>query len=107
MNNQNEPCLDITLGKTFIKLVGTAHVSKKSKATVAQEINSQNYDCVAVELCDTRLEQMKNPGFVANSDIFGIIKAKKVSSFIIILAMSAIKYRISKILGVDLGLDIM
>ena len=50
---------------------------QKSKATVT-EINSQNYDCVAVELCDTRLEQMKNPGFVANSDIFDIIKAKKV-----------------------------
>ena len=31
MNNQNEPYLDITLGKTFIKLVGTAHVSKKVK----------------------------------------------------------------------------
>ena len=105
MNNQNEPCLDITLGKTFIKLVGTAHVSKKSKATVAQEINSQNYDCVAVELCDTRLEQMKNPGFVANSDIFGIIKAKKVSTFIIMLAMSAMQNRIAKNLGVELGLE--
>ena len=105
MNNQNEPCLDITLGKTFIKLVGTAHVSKKSKATVAQEINSQNYDCVAVELCETRLEQMKNPGFVANSDIFGIIKAKKVSTFIIMLAMSAMQNRIAKNLGVELGLE--
>ncbi len=105
MNNQNEPCLDITLGKTFIKLVGTAHVSKKSKATVAQEINSRNYDCVAVELCDTRLEQMKNPGFVANSDIFGIIKAKKVSTFIIMLAMSAMQNRIAKNLGVELGLE--
>ena len=105
MNNQNEPYLDITLGKTFIKLVGTAHVSKKSKATVVQEINSQNYDCVAVELCDTRLEQMKNPGFVANSDIFGIIKAKKVSTFIIMLAMSAMQNRIAKNLGVELGLE--
>lgn len=105
MNDQNEPYVDITLGKTFIKLIGTAHVSKKSKAIVAQEINSQNYDCVAVELCDTRLEQMKNPGFVANSDILSIIKAKKVSTFIIMLAMSAMQNRLAKNLGVELGLE--
>ena len=37
MNNQNEPAVDITLGNTFIKLIGTAHVSEKSKATVAKK----------------------------------------------------------------------
>ena len=105
MNNQEEPYVDITIGNTFIKLIGTAHVSKKSKATVSKEINSQNYDCVAVELCDTRLEQIKNPDFIANSDMFNIIKAKKVSTFIIMLAMSAMQNRIAKSLGVELGLE--
>lgn len=105
MNNQDEPYVDITIGQTSVKVIGTAHVSKKSKAIVAQEINSQKYDCVAVELCDTRLEQIKNPDFVANSDIFNIIKAKKVSTFIIMLAMSAMQNRIAKNLGVELGLD--
>ncbi len=105
MNNQDEPYLNIKVGKTSIKLIGTAHVSKKSKAIVAQEINSQNYDCVAVELCDTRLEQIKNPDYIANSDIFNIIKAKKVSTFIIMLAMSSMQNRIAKNLGVELGLE--
>ena len=105
MNNQDEPYVDITIGQTSVKVIGTAHVSKKSKAIVAQEINSQKYDCVAVELCETRLEQIKNPDFVANSDIFNIIKAKKVSTFIIMLAMSAMQNRIAKNLGVELGLD--
>ncbi len=105
MNNQDEPYVDITIGQTSVKVIGTAHVSKKSKAIVAQEINSQKYDCVAVELCDTRLEQIKSPDFIANSDIFNIIRAKKVSTFIIMLAMSAMQNRIAKNLGVELGLD--
>ena len=105
MNNQDEPYVNITIGQTSIKLIGTAHVSKKSRAIVAQEINSQKYDCVAVELCDTRLEQIKNPDFIANSDIFNIIRAKKVSVFIIMLAMSAMQNRIAKNLGVELGLE--
>lgn len=99
MNSHKEPYKDFKLGDVSIRLIGTAHVSEKSKVVVADEISSKNYDCVAVELCDSRLEQMKNPDYVANSDIFQIIKSKKVVTFIIMLAMSVMQTRIAKNFG--------
>ena len=105
MNSHNEPYIDINLGDSHIRLIGTAHVSEQSKIVVADEINSGNYQCIALELCDSRLEQIKNPDFVINSDIFQIIKSKKVITFVVMLAMSVMQNRIASKLGVEVGLE--
>ena len=105
MNSHKEPYIDVNLGGSDIRLIGTAHVSEKSKIVVADEINSGNYQCIALELCDSRLEQIKNPDFVINSDIFQIIKSKKVITFVVMLAMSVMQNRVASKLGVEVGLE--
>ena len=105
MNSHNEPYIDVNLGGSNIRLIGTAHVSERSKIVVADEINSGNYQCIALELCDSRLEQIKNPDFVINSDIFQIIKSKKVITFVVMLAMSVMQNRVASKLGVEVGLE--
>ncbi|SVE47234.1 uncharacterized protein METZ01_LOCUS500088, partial [marine metagenome] len=50
----------VQLGESIITLLGTAHVSKESVALVEKKIMSGEYDCVAVELCPARYENLKN-----------------------------------------------
>ena len=60
-----------------IKLIGTAHVSKKSVELVEEVINSQKPDTVCVELCKSRYESIKQKNRWQNTDIIKVIKEKK------------------------------
>ena len=44
----------IQLNGSTITLLGTAHVSKESVELVEEKILSNDFDCVAVELCSAR-----------------------------------------------------
>ena len=50
----------IQLNGSTITLLGTAHVSKESVELVEEKILSKGFDCVAVELCPARYENLKN-----------------------------------------------
>ena len=52
------PLLDLT---PEIRVVGTAHVSKKSIELVQDQISEFKPDLVAVELCSSRLSSLQNP----------------------------------------------
>ena len=50
----------IQLNGSTITLLGTAHISKESVELVEAKILSKDFDCVAVELCPARYENLKN-----------------------------------------------
>ena len=64
MITENEDIINIIqLDGTTITMLGTAHVSKESVALVEEKVISRDFDCVAVELCPARYENLKNRYF--------------------------------------------
>ena len=59
-------------------LLGTAHISKESAAQVKAEIASGDYDAIAVELCENRHNNMRNPDQFANTDLWQVIRQGKI-----------------------------
>ena len=64
----------IQLNGSTITLLGTAHVSKESVELVEAKILSKDFDCVAVELCPARYENLKNRSWWKNLDIYEVFK---------------------------------
>ena len=52
-----------------LRLVGTAHVSSKSVETVKAQILKYRPDVVAVELCDSRLSNLREPETLDSEDL--------------------------------------
>ncbi len=67
----------VYLGGTEVTLMGTAHVSQLSVEMVEEYIQSGDYDCVAVELCDPRLETSPTGPGGKNLDIYQVFRKKK------------------------------
>ena len=94
-------------GEATITLLGTAHVSRESVALVEEKILSGEYDCVAVELCPARYENLKNRSWWKNLDIYEIFKKKKASLLLINLALSAYQRRLADKVGTEAGKEMI
>ena len=96
MVTENEDIINtIRLNGVTITLVGTAHVSKESVELVEKKILSKNFDCIAVESCPARYENLKNRSWWQNLDIYEVFKKKKASLLLINLALSAYQRRLA------------
>jgi pheromone shutdown-related protein TraB len=105
--NNEDVIKKIKLNGASITLLGTAHVSKESVALVEEQILSKEFDCVAVELCPARYENLKNKSWWQNLDIYEVIKKKKASLLLINLALSAYQRRLADKVGVEAGKEMM
>ena len=63
-------------GRTFT-LVGTAHVSKESITEVEEAIESVHPDCVAIELDEKRLKNLRDPESWRKMDIVKVLKNRQ------------------------------
>jgi pheromone shutdown-related protein TraB len=90
-----------------ITLVGTAHVSKESVALVEEKILTGNFDCVAVELCPSRYENLVNQSWWKNLDIYEIFRKKKAALLLVNLALSAYQRRLGEKIGVEAGREMI
>ena len=86
-----------------ITLVGTAHVSQKSVELVEEKISEGDYDCIAVELCPPRYENLTNNTWWKNLDIYQVLRQGKGSLLLINLALSAYQRRLAEKLGIEPG----
>ena len=66
METQEDIIKTIQLNNSEITLIGTAHVSQLSVEMVEEKIATGDYDCVAVELCAPRLENITNQAWWKN-----------------------------------------
>ena len=108
MDKNNEDVIKkIKLNGASITLLGTAHVSKESVALVEEQILSKEFDCIAVELCPARYENLKNKSWWQNLDIYEVFKKKKASLLLINLALSAYQRRLADKVGVEAGKEMM
>ena len=97
----------IQLNNSEITLVGTAHVSQLSVEMVEGKIATGDYDCVAVELCLPRLENITNQAWWKNLDIYQIFKKKKAGLLLINLALTAYQKRLAERIGVEAGKEMV
>ena len=72
MEKQEDVIKIVQLGGAEVTLMGTAHVSQLSVQMVEEHIQNGGYDCVAVELCTPRLENLTNQTWWKNLDIYQV-----------------------------------
>ena len=107
MENQEEIVKVVELNKSEVTLVGTAHVSKLSVEMVEEKIGTGDYDCIAVELCAPRLENITNQAWWKNLDIYQVFKKKKAGLLLINLALTAYQKRLAERIGVEAGKEMI
>lgn len=100
-----QPHVDIQLGETTLRLLGTAHVSRASAEAVTHEIDSGAYDEVAIELCVNRHRGMVDPESLERMDLFEVIRSGKVPMVTAMLAMAAFQQRIAEQFGIEPGAE--
>jgi len=97
----------IVLNDKEIFLVGTAHVSLESVKLVEQTVAAVKPDSIAVELCDSRLQSLKDPDRWKNTDIFAIIKEGKVFLLFAQLILASFQKKLGEQLKVKPGAEMM
>ena len=100
-----QPHIDISIGATTVRLLGTAHVSRVSAEAVTREIDSGQYDQVAIELCVNRHRGMVDPDSLERMDLFEVIRSGKVPMITAMLAMAAFQQRIAEQFGIEPGAE--
>lgn len=95
----------IQVEDTPVTLLGTAHVSRSSAEQVARELDSGQYQAVAIELCPSRFEALQNPEQHARLDLMQVIRGGKASMVMASLAMAAYQQRLGEQLGIEPGAE--
>ena len=93
-------------GKEII-LIGTAHVSRESVELTENVIREEKPDTVAVELCPSRYQAIKQKDAWQNMDIVKVIKEKKAFLLLSNLILSSFQKRIGKKLEIKPGQEMI
>lgn len=86
-------------------LLGTAHVSKASADEVRHEIETGDYDRVAIELCDARHAALTRADAVAEMDLFAVIRSGQAGMVAANLALGAYQQRLADQFGIEPGAE--
>lgn len=90
-----------------LRIIGTAHISKKSIETVLAQIEEWNPDVVAVELCHSRLKSLKNPDSLESETLLKIINDGKAPMVLLQSALSAEQRRMGLTTGEKPGAELL
>lgn len=107
LENREDIVKTVQLNDSEVTLIGTAHVSQLSVKMAEEHIASGEYDCVAVELCPPRLENITNQAWWKNLDIYQVFKKKKAGLLLINLALTAYQKRLAERIGAEAGKEMV
>ncbi len=108
MNNPaitDQPLARVARDGVEYTLLGTAHVSRASVAAVRELIEAENFDAIAVELCDTRYRALRDREAWRNLDLLQIIREGKAGMVAANLALSAYQRRLAEQFGIEPGAE--
>jgi pheromone shutdown protein TraB len=100
-----QPVEDLEINGSFIRLLGTAHVSRASVAAVEMELEAEQWDVVAIELCASRFRSFDDPNALQHLDLFQVIRTGKAPMVTAMLAMGAFQQRIAEQFGIEPGAE--
>ena len=93
----------VVLGSTKVTLAGTAHVSKASADLIADMVETGEYDCVAVELCESRYKSLFDDAAWKNLDIFQVLRRRQAGMLLLSLALASYQSRLANRFGIQAG----
>ena len=103
-----DPCVHtLTLDSRTIYLIGTAHVSEQSATLVREVIEATKPDVVCLELCDSRMETIRDPEAWRNMDVIKVIREKKAFLLMLNFFLSSYQRRLAKQLGISPGQEMI
>ncbi len=103
--DHSQPRRVVRLGSTEIVLLGTAHVSRASADAVSRELAAGGFDAVAVELCPSRYRSLLEPGTLARTDLFQVVRQRRAFAVAAQLALGAFQQRLAEQLGIEPGAE--
>jgi pheromone shutdown-related protein TraB len=101
-----QPVREVIRDGVHYTVLGTAHVSQASVDAVEALLREQTFDAVAVELCDSRYDAIRNPDTLSQLDLFRVIREGKTGLVAANLALSAYQRRLAEQLGVEPGAEL-
>ena len=100
-----QPIARVNRGEVEYVLLGTAHVSRVSADAVRGALEREPFDAVAVELCESRYQSMRDPDAFRQLDLFQVIRQGKVGLVAANLALSAFQRRLAEQFGIEPGAE--
>ncbi|WEN13723.1 TraB/GumN family protein [Rhodanobacter sp. AS-Z3] len=86
-------------------VLGTAHVSRSSMEAVEAMLDHEHFDAVAVELCDSRAQSMRDPEAFRQLDLFKVIREGKAGMVAASLVLSTFQKRLADQSGIQPGAE--
>lgn len=93
-------------GRT-VTLIGTAHVSQESADLVRQTIETEQPDTVCVELCESRLQSVRQKSRWQEMDIIKVVKEKKAFLLLSNLILASFQKRIADRMDIKPGQEMI
>ncbi|MGN2251817.1 TraB/GumN family protein [Frateuria sp. GZRe12] len=101
----DQPLERVTRDGVEYVVLGTAHVSRASVAAVEALVANESFDAIAVELCPSRAEGMRNPDAFKQMDLFQVIRQGKVGMVAASLVLSSFQQRLAAQYGIQPGAE--
>ncbi|TPG50778.1 TraB/GumN family protein [Rhodanobacter glycinis] len=86
-------------------VLGTAHVSRSSMEAVDALLAHEPFDAVAVELCESRAQSMRDPEAFKQMDLFKVIRQGKAGMVAASLVLSTFQKRLADKSGIQPGAE--
>ncbi|MDN5923649.1 MAG: TraB/GumN family protein [Xanthomonadales bacterium] len=86
-------------------LLGTAHVSRSSVDAVNAMLEIESFDAVAIELCDSRAQAMRDPEAFKRMDLFQVIRQGKAGMVAASLVLASFQKRLAEQFGIEPGAE--
>lgn len=86
-------------------VLGTAHVSRSSMEAVDALLAHEHFDAVAVELCESRAQSMRDPEAFKQMDLFKVIRQGKAGMVAASLVLSTFQKRLADQSGILPGAE--
>jgi pheromone shutdown-related protein TraB len=93
-------------GRT-ITLIGTAHVSQESADLVRRTIEAEQPDTVCIELCESRLQSVRQKSRWQEMDIIKVVKEKKAFLLLSNLILASFQKRIADRMDIKPGQEMI
>ena len=102
---RDQPIERVTRDGVEYVVLGTAHVSRASVEAVDALLAHERFDAVAVELCDSRAQGMRDPDAFKQMDLFQVIRQGKAGMVAASLVLSSFQKRLAEQYGIQPGAE--
>lgn len=102
---KDQPIERVTRDNVEYVVLGTAHVSRSSMEAVEALLVHEHFDAVAIELCDSRAQSMRDPEAFKQMDLFKVIRQGKAGMVAASLVLSTFQKRLADQSGIQPGAE--